>query len=99
MKKLVQDAGLDGRIKIDSAGIIGYHAGEKADPRMRSHAARRGYKLDSVSRPVCTEDFFDFDLIIGMDNRNIDDLKRKSPGFGIRGKDTSDDGIFPEQAV
>ena len=29
MKKLVQDAGLDGRIKIDSAGIIGYHAGEK----------------------------------------------------------------------
>ena len=28
MKKLVQDAGLDGRIKIDSAGIIGYHAGE-----------------------------------------------------------------------
>ena len=79
MKKLVQDAGLDGRIKIDSAGIIGYHAGEKADPRMRSHAARRGYKLDSVSRPVCTEDFFDFDLIIGMDNRNIDDLKRKAP--------------------
>ena len=79
MKKLVQDAGLDGRIKIDSAGIIGYHAGEKADPRMRSHAVRRGYKLDSVSRPVCTEDFFDFDLIIGMDNRNIDDLKRKAP--------------------
>ena len=81
MKKLVQDAGLDGRIKIDSAGIIGYHAGEKADPRMRSHAARRGYKLDSVSRPVCTEDFFDFDLIIGMDNRNIDDLKEKAPSM------------------
>ena len=79
MKKLVQDAGLDGRIKIDSAGIIAYLAGEKADPPMRSHAARRGYKLDSVSRPVCTEDFFDFDLIIGMDNRNIDDLKRKAP--------------------
>ena len=46
---------------------------------MRSHAARRGYKLDSISRPVCTEDFFDFDLIIGMDHRNIDDLKRKAP--------------------
>ena len=79
MKKLVQDAGLDGRIKIDSAGIIGYHAGEKADPRMRSHAARRGYKLDSVSRPVCTDDFYDFDLIIGMDDRNIDDLKDRAP--------------------
>ena len=79
MKKLVQDAGLSDRIKVDSAGIIGYHEGEQADPRMRAHAARRGYKLDSISRPVCTEDFFDFDLIIGMDNRNIDDLKDKAP--------------------
>ena len=82
MKKLVHDAGLDDRIKVDSAGIIGYHAGEKgdrADSRMRTHAARRGYVLDSISRPVCTEDFFDFDLIIGMDHRNIDDLKRKAP--------------------
>ena len=79
MKKLVQDAGLDGRIKIDSAGIIGYHAGEKADPRMRSHAARRGYVLDSISRPVRQWDFHDFDLIIGMDDQNITDLKRMAP--------------------
>lgn len=57
MKKLVHDAGLDDRIKVDSAGIIGYHAGEKADPRMRSHAARRGYKLDSISRPVVRKIF------------------------------------------
>ena len=79
MKKLVQDAGLDGRIKIDSAGIIGYHAGEKADPHMRSHAARRGYSLDSISRPVRQWDFHDFDLIIGMDDQNITDLKRMAP--------------------
>ena len=79
MKKLVQDAGLDGRIKIDSAGIIGYHAGEKADPRMRSHAARRGYSLDSISRPVRQWDFHDFDLIIGMDDQNITELIRMAP--------------------
>lgn len=79
MKKLVREAGLDERIKVDSAGIIGYHEGERADPRMRAHAARRGYRLDSISRPVRTEDFYDFDLIIGMDDRNIDDLKRKAP--------------------
>ena len=81
MKKLVTDAGLGDRIEIDSAGITGYHEGDRADSRMRAHAARRGYKLDSVSRPVCTEDFFDFDLIIGMDNRNIDDLKEKAPSM------------------
>lgn len=79
MKKLVKDAGLKDCIRVDSAGIIGYHAGEEADPRMRMHAARRGYKLDSVSRPVCTDDFYRFDLIIGMDDRNIDDLKQKAP--------------------
>ena len=81
MKKLVIDAGLQDRIFIDSAGIIGYHKGEQADSRMRAHAARRGYRLDSISRPVCTQDFFDFDLIIGMDNRNIEDLRDKAPSI------------------
>ncbi len=79
MKKLVYDAGLSKSIEIDSAGILGYHAGERADSRMRMHASRRGYKLDSISRPVVTDDFYDFDLIIGMDDRNIDDLREKAP--------------------
>ena len=81
MQKLVKDAGLEKNYKIDSAGIIGYHEGEGADPRMKAHAIRRGYRLDSISRPVCTEDFFDFDLIIGMDNRNVQDLKDKAPSL------------------
>lgn len=79
MKKLVEDAGLEHRITIDSAGIYGYHEGERADSRMRAHASRRGYELESISRPVCPQDFYDFDLIIGMDDRNIDDLKQKAP--------------------
>ncbi|WP_099463503.1 low molecular weight protein-tyrosine-phosphatase [Parabacteroides provencensis] len=79
MKKMVKDAGMADRFEIDSAGLIGYHQGEKADPRMRAHAARRGYVLESISRPVCTSDFFDFDLIIGMDDQNIDRLKQKAP--------------------
>ena len=79
MKKLVKDAGLEKQVEIDSAGIMGYHEGERADERMRAHAARRGYVLDSISRPVRTTDFYDFDLIIGMDDRNVDDLKHKAP--------------------
>ena len=39
MKKLVKDAGLGDRIEIDSAGITGYHEGDRADSRMRAHAA------------------------------------------------------------
>ncbi len=79
MRKLVEDAGLGNRFEIDSAGIIGYHEGERADSRMRAHAARRGYALDSISRPIRPWDFRNFDLIIGMDDRNIADLKRKAP--------------------
>jgi len=79
MKKLVQDAGLSSRIIIDSAGILSVHAGELPDPRMRKHASQRGYVLDSIARPVRIDDFYDFDLIIGMDDRNIQDLKDRAP--------------------
>ncbi len=79
MKKIVDDAGLADRIFIDSAGIHGYHEGELPDSRMRMHGSRRGYVLDSRSRPVKTADFYDFDMIIGMDDSNIADLQRKAP--------------------
>lgn len=85
-KKLVKDAGLESQFEIDSAGLINYHEGEMADPRMRAHAIRRGYQLDSISRPVRERDFYDFDLIIGMDDRNIDELKRRAPDLETMGK-------------
>ncbi len=80
----VERAGLEDRIEIDSAGISGYHAGESADSRMTRHAARRGYRLTSISRPVTTEDFDRFDLIVGMDDSNIRDLMRKAPREDVR---------------
>lgn len=36
MKKLVHQARLDAVFEVDSAGIIGYHEGEGADPRMKA---------------------------------------------------------------
>ena len=62
-----------------SKSILPVSLGITQEKRLTRVCVRRGYKLDSISRPVCTEDFFDFDLIIGMDHRNIDDLKRKAP--------------------
>lgn len=79
MKQLIEQAGREDEFIIDSAGILSYHQGELPDSRMRAHAARRGYDLTHRSRPVCTDDFYDFDLIIGMDDRNIDDLKDCAP--------------------
>ena len=38
------------------------------------------------------EDFYNFDLIIGMDDRNIDDLKEKAPSMEEWKKDSPYDG-------
>lgn len=79
MLHLLKQAGLEQEFHIDSAGILSYHRGELPDPRMRAHAARRGYDLVHRSRPITTADFMEFDLIIGMDDRNIDDLRDRAP--------------------
>ena len=79
MRTLVKKAGLEHEIEVDSAGILRYHEGELPDSRMRMHASRRGYDLTHRSRPVKTMDFFEFDMLIGMDDRNIQDLTDRSP--------------------
>lgn len=81
MRKLVEDAGLEDSFVLDSAGLIDYHEGEPADGRMRAHAARRGYRITHLSRPVKYDDFFDFDVIVGMDDRNISKLRAMAPGL------------------
>ena len=83
---LIEEAGREDEFVIDSAGILSYHQGELPDSRMRAHAARRGYNLTHRSRPVRTDDFYEFDLIIGMDDRNIDDLKERAPSVEACGK-------------
>ena len=79
MRTLVKREGLEDRIELDSAGLLSCHKGELPDSRMRMHASRRGYQLTHRSRPVCTADFLEFDMLIGMDDRNIQDLKDRAP--------------------
>lgn len=64
----------ENQFNIDSAGTHGYHAGELADGRMRMHAVRRGYSLESRSRRFVQKDFELFDIIVAMDDANFDDL-------------------------
>lgn len=77
MKAKIDRAGVADSFIIDSAGIYGGHSGDMPDARMRKHAARRGYVLDSRARRFyALADFADFDVIIGMDEQNIADLQR-----------------------
>ncbi len=79
MKAIVKKHGEIDRFEIDSAGILDYHQGKPSDSRMRKHAAKRGYNITSISRQVKENDFHYFDLIVGMDNQNIYDLKQLTP--------------------
>ena len=52
----------------------GWHVGDLPDKRMRVHARQRGYELTHRARKVRFSDFDDFDLIVGMDASNVDEL-------------------------
>jgi len=79
-RKFVSNAGRDSQFSIDSAGTIGYHAGEQADRRMRAAAAGRGYELNSLARRIEPADFDRFDWIVTMDEDNFRDVSRMNPG-------------------
>ena len=87
MNGKLKTIGWERRILCDSAGIIGFHAGEPADARMRKHALKRGYALTSLSRQVKPDSDFDrFDMIIGMDDQNIKDLNTLARSEDVRRK-------------
>ena len=80
-RKLVDDAGLAGRVLIDSAGTHAYHAGEQPDRRAQEAAARRGITMaNQKARKVVAEDFERFDFIVAMDRLNLETLKDRSAG-------------------
>lgn len=59
-------------VEIDSAGTSACHEGESADRRMRAHAKKREYQLNSISRGIDgKKDFVYFDLILAMDRSNF----------------------------
>jgi protein-tyrosine phosphatase len=75
MRHLIAQRGLSGRIRVDSAGTLGYHAGSPPDSRMIREAADRGYELKHAARQVRSSDFDRFDYIIAMDEDNLNYLK------------------------
>ena len=81
MRSIVETEGKGLEWEIDSAGTGGWHVGELPDRRMRIHARQRGLELDHHCRKVNAADFDRFDLIIGMDSGNLQDLRRLAPSL------------------
>lgn len=76
----VENAGLEERIVIDSAGTHDYHIGSPPDSRTQYAARQRGYDMSTLrGRQVGSEDFERFDYVLAMDQANLSILKRLTP--------------------
>lgn len=77
-RKVVADAGLTDRFRVDSAGTHAYHLGEPPDRRAQAAASRRGVLLGDIrARRFSDEDFDEFDYILAMDRDNLDELQER----------------------
>ena len=92
----------DLNLKIDSAGTGSWHVGETPCADSIKIAKQKGIDISHQrARLVQKEDFTTFDLIIGLDDNNIRDLKNlgcKNPlklgDFGANGEDVPDPYFF-----
>jgi protein-tyrosine phosphatase len=73
------EAGLDGKVQIDSAGTGDWHIGQPPDRRMIAAAARVGLRLDGRARMIGPDDFERADLILVMDRSNLADVLALAP--------------------
>ncbi|MCV6637047.1 low molecular weight protein-tyrosine-phosphatase [Candidatus Albibeggiatoa sp. nov. NOAA] len=77
---LVQQANLQDKIDIDSAGTHAYHIGEPPDLRSQQAAMQRGIDMSHLrARRVAKDDFEKFDYILAMDRNNYAILQQVCP--------------------
>lgn len=81
-RRLVEEAGLDGKVFVDSAGTHDYHVGSPPDRRAQAAAARRGYDLSALrARKFGLEDVRRFDYVLVMDRGNLNRARSIGGGF------------------
>jgi protein-tyrosine phosphatase len=77
-RDLAQQAGLP--VTLDSAGTSDWHIGDAPYGPMQKVALARGYDLNQLqARQFVVADFEQFDLIIGMDQNNVDQMEKLRP--------------------
>ncbi len=83
-RRMLEDAGLDHQVVVDSAGTGDWHVGEPPDTRAQKAAWARGVDLaDLRARQVADADFANFDLILAMDRGHFRELERARPGDAL----------------
>ncbi|MFE9766769.1 low molecular weight protein-tyrosine-phosphatase [Streptomyces sp. NPDC005808] len=75
----MEEAGLDGLVKVDSAGTGGWHEGDGADPRTVAVLEAHGYGSDHAARQFRVSWFARLDLVIALDSGHLRALRRLAP--------------------
>lgn len=71
LHRRLEEAGLLGRVEVDSCGTGDWHVGNQPDPRAMEAGLRRGYDLSSLrARQIQASDLEQFDYVLTMDRDN-----------------------------
>ncbi|MGE7666263.1 low molecular weight protein-tyrosine-phosphatase [Ureibacillus composti] len=77
MRHLIEEKGLTDQIKVDSAGTSSYHLGEQPHKGTRAKLKEYGISTSGMKgRQVSSNDFEQFDYIIGMDASNVRNIRK-----------------------
>lgn len=72
----IEDAGLAGRVTVDSYGTGGWHLGDPMDRRAAATLTAEGYDpTDHRSRQFDAASADAYDLVLAMDRQNLADLR------------------------
>ncbi|MFD8386857.1 low molecular weight protein-tyrosine-phosphatase [Streptomyces sp. NPDC059679] len=74
-----EEAGLDGRVEVDSAGTGPWHEGDGADRRTISALTAHGYEQNHIARQFQSSWFSALDLVIALDSGHLRELRALAP--------------------
>jgi len=76
LREQLRKAGLDGKVKVDSAGTGDWHVGDRMNSKARTELNRNGYDGESHRARQFHPSWLDErDLILAMDAVNLRDLR------------------------
>jgi protein-tyrosine phosphatase len=76
----LEKLGISTQFELDSAAIQAHHTGETPDYRIFLEGEKRGLNFSQThSRKIHLDDFFQFDLILGMTKHHVDFLQSHKP--------------------
>jgi protein-tyrosine phosphatase len=86
MRHRIAEAGLEGRILVESAGTGAWHVGDPPDPRAAAEARGRGIDMNGRGRQFAVGDYARLDMVLAMDESNAADLRALAPNAAAAAK-------------